>query len=180
MISLDVLLWIFILLFALAGAMRGWAKELLVTFSVILAMFTLTVLEAYVPFFKETVQTSSPTSVFILKSGILAALVFAGYQTPKIPKLAESGRFIRHMVQDTLLGFILGGINGYLVFGTLWYYLNAAGYPFPFVSAPDVMTQTGQAAMRWIEYLPPAWLMTTPAIYVAVAVCFVFVLVVFI
>jgi len=180
MISLDVLLWIFIFLFALAGAMRGWAKELLVTFSVILAMFTLTVLEAYVPFFKETIATSKPASVFFMRGGILAVLVFAGYQTPKIPKLAESGRFIRHMVQDTLLGFILGGINGFLVFGTLWYYLNAAGYPFPFVAAPDALTQTGQAALRWIEYLPPAWLMTTPAIYVAVAICFVFVLVVFI
>jgi hypothetical protein len=41
-----------------------------------------------------------------------------------------------------------------------------------------VLTQTGQAAQRWIEFLPPAWLMTTPAIYIAVAICFVFVLVV--
>lgn len=180
MISLNVLLTLFILLFALIGAMRGWAKELLVTFSVILAMFSLTVLETYVPFFKETIQTSQPTSVFFIKGGILALLVFAGYQTPKIPKLVESGRFIRHIVQDTLLGFILGGLNGFLLFGTLWYYLHIAGYPFSFVSAPDALTQTGQAVLRWIGYLPPAWLMTTPTIFIAVAVCFIFVLVVFI
>lgn len=178
MISLNVMLGIFIILFALAGAMRGWAKELLVTFSVILAMFTLSVLDSFVPFYKEAVQTMTAESVFYLKSSILAGLVFAGYQTPKIPRLAASERFLRHLLQDTLLGFILGGINGYLVFGTLWYYLHAAGYPFSFVAAPDALTQTGQAALRWIEFLPPAWLMTTPAIYIAVAVCFVFVLVV--
>lgn len=180
MISLDVLLWIFIILFALVGAMRGWAKELLVTFSIILAMFSLTVLEAFLPFFKETIQQSQPATVFWLKSGILMGLVFFGYQTPKIPKLAESGRFIRHMLQDTLLGAVLGGINGYLIFGSVWYYLHSTGYPYPFVLPPDALTQSGQAALRWIENLPPAWLMTTPTIYIAVAVCFVFVLVVFI
>jgi uncharacterized membrane protein required for colicin V production len=178
MISLYGMLVIFIVLFALVGAMRGWAKEMLVTFSVILAMFTLSVLESFVPFYKEAITTMTAASVFYMKSGILAALVFAGYQTPKIPRLATSERFLRHLLQDTLLGLILGGFNGYLVFGTLWYYLHTAGYPFAFVAAPDVMTQTGQAALRWIEFLPPTWLMTTPAIYIAVAVCFVFVLVV--
>jgi len=180
MISINVMLGIFIILFALAGAMRGWAKEMLVTFSVILAMFTLSVLESFVPFFKESLETMTPESVFYMKSGILAGLVFAAYQTPKIPRLAASERFLRHLLQDTLLGFILGAINGYLVFGTLWYYLDATGYPFSSVSAPDALTQTGQAALRWIEYLPPAWLMSTPTIYIAVAVCFIFVLVVLI
>jgi len=180
MISLDVMLWIFIILFALVGAMRGWAKELLVTFSIILAMFTLTVLEAFLPFFKQTIAQSLPATVFWLKSVILIALVFFGYQTPKIPKLAESGRFIRHMLQDTLLGAVLGGINGFLIFGSIWYYLHTNGYPYPFVLPPDALTQSGQAALRWIENLPPAWLMTTPTIYIAVVVCFVFVLVVFI
>lgn len=178
MISLNVMLGIFIVLFALAGAMRGWAKEMLVTISVILAMFTLSVLESFIPFYKEAIQTMTPESVFFMKSGIMAALVFAGYQTPKIPRLAASERFLRHLLQDTMLGLILGGINGYLVFGTLWSYLHTASYPFAFVAAPDALTQTGQSALRWIEFLPPAWLMTTPVIYIAVAVCFVFVLVV--
>jgi len=146
---------VFIVLFALVGAMRGWAKELLVTFSIILAMFSLTVLEAFLPFFKETIQQSQPSTVFWLKSGILMALVFFGYQTPKIPRLAESERFIRHVLQDTMLGAVLGGINGYLIFGTVWYYLHSTGYPYPFVLPPDALTQSGQTALRWIENLPP-------------------------
>lgn len=180
MISLNVLLWIFIILFALVGAMRGWAKELLVTFSIILGLFSMVVLESFVPFFKEVIKNSQPATVFWLRAGILAALVFFGYQTPKIPKIAESGRFVRNILQDTMLGIILGGLNGYLVFGTLWYYLHVAQYPFPFVIPPDAATLSGQAALRWIAMLPPAWLMSTPTIYIAVAACFIFVLVVFI
>lgn len=180
MISLNVMLMIFILLFAIIGAMRGWAKELLVTFAVILALFTMNVLETFVPFFKEIIQSSSPRSVFWIRTAIITGLVFFGYQTPKLQRLAESGRFVRHFLQDALLGGFLGAVNGYLVFGTLWYYLHNANYPFAFMLAPDPTTLNGIAALNWINFLPPAWLMGTPAIYFAVAICFVFVLVVFI
>lgn len=180
MISIHVMLWIFIILFAIVGAMRGWAKELLVTFSIILALFTMNVFETFVPFFKSMIQTSSPEAVFWIRSGIVSALVFFGYQTPKLQRLAESGRFVRHFLQDSLLGGFLGAVNGYLIFGTIWYYLNASGYPFSFVTAPDPATANGLAAINWINFLPPSWLMGTPAIYFAVAICFIFVLVVFI
>lgn len=180
MISLNMMLVIFIILFALIGAMRGWAKEMLVTFSVILALFTMNVLESFVPFFKDIIANSEPLSVFWIRAGILIVLIFFGYQTPKIPRLVESGRFMRNFLQDALLGTFLGGVNGYLVFGTLWYYLHNAGYPFNFMIPPDAATATGEAALRWISYLPPSWLMTSPMIYFAVALSFVFVLVVFI
>lgn len=180
MISLNMMLVIFMLLFALIGAMRGWAKELLVTFSTILAMFTMNVLESYVPFFKEIITNSEPQSVFWVRTAILTALVFFGYQTPKIPRLVESGRFVRNFLQDSLLGGFLGAANGFLIFGTLWYYMHTAGYPFTFVVPPDAATATGEAALRWVALLPPTWLMGTPTIYFAVAIAFVFVVVVFI
>ncbi len=180
MISLNVLLFIFIVLFAIIGAMRGWAKELLVTFSLILALFTMNVLETFVPFVKDAISTGTPQTVFWLRTGILVVLVFAGYQTPRIPRFAESGRFVRNVLQDGLLGIFLGGVNGYLIFGTIWYYLNIANYPFSFVSAPDVTTAAGEAASRLLGMLPPQWLMSTPTIYFAVAIAFVFVIMVFI
>ena len=49
MVSLNFFFFCFLILFAIIGAMRGWAKEMLVTFSAILALFIITVLEAYVP-----------------------------------------------------------------------------------------------------------------------------------
>ena len=174
------MLIIFIIVFGIIGATRGWAKELLVLFSVILAMFVLTILQAFVPFFKDTFSDGTPETVFWVKTLMLSVLVFFGYQTPKIPRLAESDRFIRHFLQDTLLGFFIGAINGYLIFGSIWYYLHAAGYPFEFVIAPDATSAAGQAILRLVESLPPAWLATSPMIYFAVAVAFVLVLVVFI
>ena len=180
MISIHIMLWIFILLFAVIGAVRGWAKELLVTFSVILALFSQNVLQTFVPFFKEVMRESSPATVFWIRTGIVSALVFFGYQTPKLQRLAESGRFIRNVLQDTLLGGVLGAVNGYLVFGTVWFYLHTAEYPFAFVTAPDPATANGLAALTWINYLPPSWLMGNPAIYFAVVICFIFIVVVFI
>jgi hypothetical protein len=180
MISIHVMLWIFIVLFAIVGAIRGWAKELLVTFAVILALFSISILESFVPFFKTIIQTSSDAAVFWIHTGIVAGLVFFGYQTPRLQRLVESGRFIRSFLLDTTVGGLLGALNGYLIFGTIWYYLNTAGYPFTYVTAPDPITLNGVAAINWIEYLPPSWLMGNPAIYVAVAICFILVLVVFI
>jgi len=180
MISIHVMLWIFIALFTIIGAMRGWAKELLVTFSVILALFSLNVFDTFVPFFKNILLTASPASAFWIRTVIITALVFFGYQTPKLQRLAESGRFVRNFLQDSLLGGFLGAVNGYMIFGTIWYYLNQASYPFSFLSAPDPATANGLAAIGWINYLPPAWLMGNPAIYFAVAICFIFIVVVFI
>ena len=179
MISIHVLVLIFVALFAVIGAIRGWAKELLVTFSVILALFSLNVLQSFVPFFKSIVKTSSPESLFLIRSGILALMVFFGYQSPRLQRLIDSGRFARNFMRDSLLGGFLGAVNGFLVFGTIWFYLNEAQYPFSFLSAPDPATANGLASLAWIKFLPPSFLMGTPAIYFAVAICFICVLVVF-
>jgi hypothetical protein len=179
-ISINVMLWIFIVLFAIVGAIRGWAKELLVIFAVILALFTINILESFVPFFKTIIKTSSPESVFWIHTGIIAGMVFFGYQTPRLQRLAESGRFVRSFLLDTLVGGLLGAVNGYLIFGSIWYYMNEVAYPFAVVTAPDPTTLAGVASINWISFLPPSWLMGNPAIYIAVAICFILVLVVFI
>jgi len=49
MVSLIVVFWMYVILFATIGAMRGWARELLVAFSVILALFITSVVENFVP-----------------------------------------------------------------------------------------------------------------------------------
>ena len=50
MISILFAFWMFIVLFGLIGAMRGWAKELLVIFSIVLGLFLIYVLESFTPF----------------------------------------------------------------------------------------------------------------------------------
>lgn len=178
MVSLHIVFWMFVLLFALIGAMRGWARELLVAFGVIIALFILSVLERFVPFIRDILTTGAPKTLFWMRSLVLLAMVFFGYQTPNLPRLSGSDRFARERLQDTLLGFFLGALNGFLIFGSLWYYLNDANYPFPIVSPPVVGTLSGDAAARIMPFLAPHWL-GAPVIYFAVAICFVFVLVVF-
>lgn len=177
MIGLNVLFWIFVLLFAVIGMTRGWAKELLVTFSLILALFIIIVLERYAPFVNSLEAGS--TTLFWVRVLFIAVLVFFGYQGPSIAKVAASGRFARERLQDSLLGFFLGGINGYLIWGTLWYYLDVAAYPFPGVFiVPPAGSELAIAIERMIAVMPPHWL-GSPAIFFAVAIAFAFVLVVF-
>jgi hypothetical protein len=180
MVSLVVVFWMYVILFAIIGAMRGWARELLVAFSVILALFIISVMEHFVPFITTTLA-KIPSALFWLRTGLVIALVFFGYQTPNIPRLAGQSRFARERLQDILLGVFLGALNGYLIAGTIWFYLNDAGYPFPnLIQPPTPGSQVYNATQQMMALMPPKLLGSSSAIYFAVALAFAFVLVVFI
>jgi uncharacterized membrane protein required for colicin V production len=175
MVSLTFMFWMFVVLFGIIGAMRGWAKELLVVFSLILALAFNHLLERYVPFIKAL--PAEGLALFWLRTIIVVVLVFFGYQTVSMPRFASKAS--REKLQDSLLGFVLGAFNGYLVVGTLWFYLNDAKYPFPYITAPTNATDLGAAALSLLTNMPPR-LLGEPTIYFAVMLAFIFVLVVFI
>lgn len=179
MISLTVLFYIIIFIFAMIGAIRGWAKEVIATFSVFLALFILSVLQAYMPAVKAFLDNSPVSSQVTFEIAILGIVVFCGYQAPNLPMLVDNQRFMRDRMQDTILGLIIGGFNGYMIFGSIWYFIHAAAYPYSFVLEPIAGTTTGQTALQIIPLLPPNWL-EVPVIYFAIAISFFFVLVVFI
>ncbi len=81
------------------GSMRGWAKELLVAFSVILAIFIVSILESLVPNLMDTITKAGAQAYFWVRALLLTFLVFFGYQTPNIPKLGGA-RFARERLQD--------------------------------------------------------------------------------
>lgn len=179
MIALNVLFWILVILFALIGLNRGWAKEMLVTFALILALFIINVMESFIPFVKNLAAIDQAGTIYWIRSGLIIGLAFFGYQGPNIPRLAESNRFVREKFQDSLLGLFLGAVNGFLLVGALWYFIDQAGYPFSdLISAPPA-GDLGEASRHLVSILPPVWL-HSPTIYFAVAVCFAFVLVVLI
>ncbi|MBN1538074.1 MAG: CvpA family protein [Anaerolineales bacterium] len=179
MMTLTFAFWLFVALFAVIGAMRGWAKELLVTASVVLSIFVLSVLERYVPPVRDFLATPNEGPEFWLRAGVMAVLVFFGYQTPNIQKIA-GGRFIREKLSDSLLGLFLGALNGFLIVGTVWYFMDQSGYPFDkYIIAPDAENAFSASALRLLPYLAPHWL-GIPVIYFAVAISFIFLLVIFI
>jgi len=175
MMSIVYVFWMYVVLFAVIGAMRGWAKELLVSFSVILALTTNHVLRRYIPLVEALPADSS--SLFWIRTMIVLTLVYFGYQTVvSVARLAA--RAARERLQDTLFGIFMGAINGYLVSGTILSYLHEANYPFgDVVTAPtgNVLTSV-QTMMNWM----PPHLLGEPGIYFAVLICFIFVIVVFI
>ena len=179
MVSLAVLFYIFIFIFALIGAIRGGAKEVIATFSVVLGLYIITVLQSYVPAVESYITNSPITSQIGFKSIVLGGIVFCGYQTPNLPMFNQNQRFRRDRLQDLILGFMVGAFNGFMIFGSLWYFIHEANYPYSFVLSPIAGTPAGEAAMQLIPMLPPTWLVT-PLIYFAIALSFMFVLVVFI
>jgi len=177
-LSLTFVFWMYVFLFSIIGAMRGWAKELLVSFSVILSLTILTLLQTYIPYVRDVLPRDS-TALFWTRTSVLVVLVFFGYQTSNITRFA--GKFTRERLQDALLGIFLGAINGYLIAGSIWYFMYEASYPFNMISDPinTGVPQIMDAANKIITYLPPH-ILGVPAIYFAVVLSFVFVLVVFI
>lgn len=168
MIGLNVLLWVFIAIFAIIGYVRGGAKESLVTSAVILGLYMVTIFEKYIPFVKE-IASHQDTTILLIRLLIVGVLVLLGYQTPNYPRAATGKRFSRESPQDKILGFVIGALNGYLIFGTAWYYLYNAGYPIAVIIAPTPGSPLAAITKSMVEYLPPA-VLGEPFIYFAVAI----------
>jgi len=200
MISILSAFWMFVILFGLIGAMRGWAKELLVIFSIVLSLFLIYVLETFTAFMipieevlaqVENLTASTPFEAlpdpiqdqlkvqFWSRAAIVAILAFFGYQTPRLAALREKAR--REKVQDVLLGAVLGLGSGFFIVGTLWFYMAAAHYPFtPNIMPPQPGTPLGDAALSALKYFPPIFANNQIGLFFSVVVAFMFVLVVFI
>ena len=176
MMSIVYLFWMFVILFGIVGLMRGWAKELLVAFSVILALALNHVLRRYIPIAQRLPE--SDESLFWVRTLILLVLVYFGYQTViSISHLAS--RAARERLQDSLFGAIMGALNGYLVVGTILFYMHVADYPFPEVISKPADPALLQTVNQMMLYMPPQ-LLGEPGIYFAIIIAFIFVLVVYI
>ncbi len=176
MMSIVYIFWMYVIVFAVIGAMRGWAKELLVSFSVITALAVNHLLRAYLPIVRDLPEGGS--SLFWIRSIILLALVYFGYQTVLvIPRLASKAA--RERLQDALFGAVLGAINGYLVVGTLLFYYFIAGYPYPKVVSIPTDPAIVATIDTMMKYMPPR-LLGEPGIYFAVIIVLIFIIVVYI
>ncbi|MBN2256506.1 MAG: hypothetical protein JW704_01625 [Anaerolineaceae bacterium] len=173
MISLYVIFWIFFIIFAFIGLLRGWARELLVTLSAIGALFLLTLIELYIP---AITSPMNATSLFWFRTCVLLALAAVGYLSPKLPVLAINVRLSYESLQNSILGMLMGGFNAYLITGSIWHFLEKAKYPFADVlSAPDGGSVIGEKTLWLISHLPPTWL-EIPTIYIAVVILLIIVI----
>ena len=176
MMSIVSIFWTFVFVFAFIGAMRGWVKELLVSFSAITALAVSLLLEKYIPLVKGLDQASS--SLFWIRTLIMMTLVYFGYQTVvSIPRLASKAKSER--LQDTLFGAVLGAFNGYLVIGSFLFYIHMANYPYPNVMSPATDPVIVASIDTMLRYMPPRFL-GEPSVYFIVIIILIFILVVFV
>ena len=176
MVSLTVVFGMYMLLFGVIGAMRGWAKELLVTSAVVLGLFLNAILETYIQPYRTALAAQPGTTQFMVRAVLLVMLAFFGYQTPNIRAL--QAKLARERLEELLLGLLMGLLNGYLLIGSIWFYLHRVGYEITtLVQAP-----TGEVAEQIADlmtYMPPQ-ILDIPNVFFAVGVVFVFIIVVFV
>lgn len=180
MIPIETVFYMFIVVFAFIGFVRGWAREVLVTASVVLAFFIMYFLLSldFVTNFLTSGQVPDSgvitTQQFWFQTIILLVLIFFGYETPSIQRLAGN-RFRRDNFRDSALGLFIGGFNGYLILGSFWFFMGQVNYRYGLI-----IPQFSETAMDLYTKLPPTWLMQSPEILVAVIVAFLFLIVVFV
>jgi hypothetical protein len=177
MIQLSTVLWGMVILFAIIGFSRGWTKEIIALTGVVLALFTLEQFKDV--FLAPLTAGAQPAQQLYLYGGILLLITFFAYQTPdRFQQQTKKSRRSRGgNLQESLLGAMIGGFNGYLVFGSLWYYMRDLGYPLA-PNIPEPFVGTASAAMQL--NLPLDWLLEGNLLTLLVVVLFLFVIVVLI
>ena len=176
MITMQAVFWLFVALFAIVGAMRGWAKEAVAVAGIMLALSAMTLLEPKLDIALAVGAGSS--QAFFVKCGIFLAIVFFSYQGPAVARAASGGRLLarqRSGIKDTLAGGLVGAVNGYLIAGTIWFFLQQQGYPFPgILHAPAGGWESVAIAQRYLPmmvlqpWLP--YLLVAFCLFVVVAV----------
>lgn len=130
MLSLSALFWISVGAFALVGALRGWAREVVATSGLVLALFIINQFGfiALGRLGQSATLVGDPTLVqrqqFTVYTFFLLFLAFFSYQSPRLSGTIGNRLRPRDTVQDKLLGAIVGGINGYLIVGAIWCFLE--------------------------------------------------------
>lgn len=164
MIPIHTIFGGLLILFAVIGSLRGWGKEIIVSSSVLLALFVEHVLLTLVPPTKSLFENLNSPSQFYTRAVLFIIITVFGYASPTIATKLGA-KIAREQLQDLLLGFFLGLINGFLIVGTLLSFLNTAYYGIPPEMRPErqvvddngdpVLDESGQPVME-VVYLPGA------------------------
>jgi hypothetical protein len=177
MIALVAVFAMFLIMFGLIGAVRGWAKEMLVIFSVILALAAISLVEDLLGF-KNTLFKNNLTMQYWFRTVLVGVMVFFGYQSPSLPRFKIATEK-RDRIQDHLLGFVMGVLSGYFVVGTLWAFSSQAQYPLLAPYIQGVPQALSNITNQVLNILPPVWLHQPTTIFIFVVVAFIFAIVFF-
>jgi uncharacterized membrane protein required for colicin V production len=128
MISISTVFWIMIIFLALIGSMRGWTKEIVATSGLVLSLFTINQFGTFLTGLVagDVIDTEvARRQAFYWFTFIHLLIAFFSYQGPAFAgtRLADRLR-IRDNLQDKFMGFLVGGVNGYLIVGSILAFLE--------------------------------------------------------
>jgi uncharacterized membrane protein required for colicin V production len=177
MVSLQFVFYFMIIFFALIGYLRGWQREVIALTGLIASIAALiqfgdSITRLIGSFAGGQQGVIDPFAVrrqqFWIQAIFHSLIAFFSYQV--VARLAEQatggrlGERMRADLEKRILGAIIGAINGYLVIGGLWgfleYQITEVGYvqlplgePYPFDPSVIVRPVTG-TAMEIANVLP--------------------------
>ncbi|QPC81926.1 CvpA family protein [Phototrophicus methaneseepsis] len=187
MLELSIIVYLMMAYFGYIGTLRGFTKEVISLAGIMLGLFAMFQFDSTIRF--ELFASLPPDQLFYVQCVIFLVIVFFAYQQRAIVGIqavrerAGGGRSRdrgRDPLQSRVLGGLIGLLNGYLVGGTLWYFLDinriggTGDYPLsPYITAPLANTANAQA----VNNLPLYLLTQNDGNLLALAVVFLFILV---
>lgn len=141
MIEMYAMLFFSAGFFGIIGVMRGWNKEVISMAGILLALFALFQFDNIL---RGIILATVPNDqVFLVQVGLFIVVVYFAYQSRSL--ITPRGRSANSRLTNGLLGAMMGAINGYLIWGSVWYFLDINGYPFePIVIAPSPASISAQ------------------------------------
>lgn len=124
MISADVFFLFYLITWGFIGTSRGWVREVIVTFAMLFALFIYQ-LPQYVNLTQPLVNQGDAMWRFFWSAAPFLLITFFGYLSPIVARgrfqITDANRF-----EYSLLSFLVGAFNGYVLFSSLaWWALNA-------------------------------------------------------
>ena len=178
MINLLLLFIILVGFFAMVGYLRGWQREVITMFGLVggvamLQRFAYEILDllgmiADPGATAEELLDARRSQVFV-QVVIFSLIAFFSYQIVGALAVRVSGgklsERIRASMERRIIGLFFGAINGYLIVGAFWSFLEyvpvpegyshlTPGVPYPFDPQVVVRPLADTAALAFTQYLP--------------------------
>lgn len=140
--AIEITWGVLVIAFGLIGIVRGFLKELGVTTVLLIVLFGFDhwgekisgyvfrgLNMARISFAGEPKESIAKASFYIITIVIATFISYHG-ETLAFQGTPPKG------IAGVLLGLVIGLVNGYLVAGTIWFYVDKFDYPFGLISKP--------------------------------------------
>ena len=178
MINLLLLFIILVIFFGLVGYLRGWQREVITMFGLVggIAMLQRFAYEIVDLLGAVPTEGASPEQLLdarrgqiFIQAGLFAIIAFFSYQIVGAMAVRISrgklGERLRATLERRVIGLVVGTVNGYLLVGTLWGFLEyepvpegythlAPGVPYPFDPSVIIRPLADTAALAFTDWLP--------------------------